>query len=429
MALKQFFYQIGDVLDNSRFSLNKRLSDKEKVTAGALATGLTATAVGSLVASFLLVFPPREEIAKDWASEHGLDYTDICYTPNPETETELGTFNDAARIFRSVGNQIEATGPIGRYVNADLISNDTIFCFGPRHDSGHDIHKQGLGRELYFTADDLADMDVELAAHLFERRGLYPYMDSATDQREKHYITSAALIWKRSTEAMKAVVHADAMHSLLAESGEEGDNIFNHLKWAQLEAQSSRADAAIAFREAYQASPNFYSTRLNEARKAAFFAAYHSADMQADSDVTFLRWYEGEVDEQAVTKTRTVAATCTDAEGKSYSCTETETYTDYEDPPWYVHSEDIHPATITALSDIYNDDEPFLSLDDVQGLINDPRAIQVHNDAARRVYDQAATNARYHAYGHFDGERSEFGRGINVELDTRRYNEYDFGIE
>lgn len=418
MPVNNILYNIGDALDNSRFSRHKRLTDKEKVVAGGMAVGLGVTAIAATVSTFFLVFPDRTEIADNWASDHGLDYTRLCYTPNPDTETELNIRNDAYWPVENTMEYMDATGPIGQGVSDDLVASDTIFCIGPEHDSGQAIYQQSMGRELYFVSENLSDLETELATSLFEQRGLYPTINGSLTQRENRYITSAALIWKRSTEAIKAVSHVDGIFAILSASG--GADIFESAHWQDVAAMPGRSAAAQAFQSAYENSDQHYDARRNEARKAAFFAAVHSAELQEDTDVPFLQWYEGEVDEQPERRSRQVPSMCSNGEGGMRPCMKTEYYTVYVDPPSYVHSEDLHPATLVALSDIFTDAAPFLNLEEAQDLINDPQSLEFHNGRIRMIYHQAQTNARRYAGSHFQG-RSEVGRGIRVDIDAQNY--------
>lgn len=415
MPLRNMFYNIGDVLDKSRFSKHKKLNDKQKVQAGMLAVNLAGAVAAATVISIMMAIPDRTELADDWASDHGLDYTQLCYTPNPETETELHVRNDVRWAITNAMEHMDATGPIGRGVSNDLIANDTIFCIGPTHESGHAIHQASFGRELYFVSEDLIeDIDAELAMNLFERRGLYPTINATVEAREEHYITSAAFIWKRSAEAIKATSHVDGIYSILVSSG-TGGNPFTEEAWLELEERPSRSAAAIAFREAYEATNNssYYATGNNEARRAAFTAAVYSQALQEETDTPFLQWYEGEVDEQPETRMRQVPSTCFNSDMKPYSCLKPEFYTVMVDPASYVHSEDIHPGTLVALSDIFTDESPFLSMEDALDIINNPEALTFHNGRARMVYNQAEINARHYAGGNYQGH-AEIGRGINA---------------
>lgn len=283
-----------------------------------------------------------------------------------------------------------------------------------RHESGDDVHKQGLGRELYFTADDLGEADAKLASYLFESRGLEPYVQDHVKQREKHYITSAAFLWNRSIEAVKAVIHVDATHTMLQAKG--AYQIFEHEQWRDLAERPNRVDAVRAFQDALNEEP--YNKK--EARRSAFMAAYHSAAVQSDTDVPFLQWYAGEVDEQPEARSRLVPSMCLSTNGNMSPCMRTEYYTVYVDPPRYVHSEDIHPATLVALSDIFMDGEPFLSKAEAEALIIDSETPNFHSDKALSIYKQAESNARDYAQGNFSGEKVS-GRGFYADIDMNGY--------
>lgn len=396
----------GELVANV-FRVRKNLSDAQLIHTGGLSIGLAAVGLGIAVNSILLAFPDREEIAENWAKQHDQDYHHLCYTNNPETETSLGISNRATLPTNQMFNRLAYSGPIGRDLAEQLTSNDTIFCFGPRHQNGADFYRPAPSRNIYFTAEDIRDMDAALALHLFERRGLYPYIDAAVEFKERRFITSAALIWKRSNEATKTVTLADAAYEMLRYNGRE---VFSNTLWQDLENVPKNNAAFSAYRETIQNGGD-----KNDARQAAFYSAYNSAALQQDTDLSFMRWYESQVDEQAETRTRSVPSVCPSGDGTMRACTKTETYTVYVDPPSFVHSENLHPNNLVALSDIFMDGEPFLSVEDAQNLINNTASLHFHDEAMRRVYDQAVRNASRYCRNHYQGE-SEIGRGFNIVI-------------
>lgn len=412
MTIRSFLHGTGDLVA-SVLQVRKRLTDAQKVQVGGLSLSLGGVGLAMGVNAIMMAFPDRVEMAEKWAKANGEDYTNLCYTDNPQTETGLSTPNRAMRQVQSTFNMLSSSGPIGRDLTKALTQADTIFCFGPRHKSGADFHRPAPARDIYFTANDIADMDIELASHLFQRRGLGAYVNDRVDIKQNRFITPSALIWKRSVTAIKPVILADATYHMLEEAGV---NVFNQPSWLKLESVDTSKDAALAYKDAI-----LNGAGVDAARKTAFYQAYASANVQQGSDRDFVQWYAGQVDEQAVIRTRSVPSTCSDGKGGTYSCMATQTYTDYEDPPYYVHSEDLHPATLAALSDIFMDGAPFLSLDEAQAVIDDPASLFFHDDATRRSYANATKNAKNHASGHYQGE-STSGRGLNVDISDLELN-------
>lgn len=411
MTIRTFLHGTGDLVA-SVLQVRKRLSDAQKVQVGGLSLSLGGVGLALGINAVMLVFPDRVEMAEKWAKANGEDYTNLCYTDNPQTETGLSIPNRAMRPAQSMFNMLASSGPVGRDLAETLTQADTIFCFGPRHKSGADFHRPAPARDIYFTANDIADMDIALASYLFQRRGLGAYVNDRVDVKQNRFITPSALVWKRSITAIKPVILADATYHMLEEAGVPP---FTQQAWLKLEDSDSSKDAALAYKDAIR-----NGSGVDAARKAAFYQAYASANVQQGSDRDFIQWYAGQVDEQAVTRTRTVSSTCSDGKGGSYSCTTTETYTDYEDPPYYVHSEDLHPATLAALSDIFMDGAPFLTLDEAQTILDDPASLIFHDDATRRAYATATRNAKNHASGHYQG-KSTSGRGLKVDISALEF--------
>lgn len=125
MSLENIVCKPSEILEATGL-VKGGMSRKQKLIVGG--TMWTAGATALATAAFLTFFPDRTDLADEWASEHGLDYTNLCYTPNPETETKLNTYNDRYNVAVSTFRQLEQSGPIGRGLNQTFIEGDTIFA-------------------------------------------------------------------------------------------------------------------------------------------------------------------------------------------------------------------------------------------------------------------------------------------------------------
>ena len=349
---------------------------------------LAAGAVGLAGAAAWMLWPDRHETLAEWNS----DYMNYCHSEYAESD-----FSDYSRVrnrVRDTLSDLSRVSPAGARLANELEQNDYVFCYGERYNEEVDdiYYNRWIG--TYFVEWDVTDRNV--AEYLFNSE----IRDFAGDVmwRENEYITEHAVLWNRARVAALQTAMLDATYAIYSNPGYGEPGPFEGETWQRFEQNVQTRNAAIAFREHMQSEE--YAD-IREARLAAFKSVLQDSDAIYEEDYHFLSWYKNEVDED----TYPVTYPC----GES-TCTRLQT--DY--PASWIHSEEIHPDTLVALSYAFFPEDGFIDIEDSYDILNDAANWRPTSTRTQFMFNAAVRNAEWHCRGHYTEGDMSLGTGMDL---------------
>ncbi len=362
----------------SRYSNNRgfQLDFTDRKTQGIAAAAFVAvSAAGYFGISYLT---DREGRLADWNPE----YEQLC--SDPSRQTDLNDSRSRRRVNQIFG-MLNDVSFIGGRAEERALKDEQIFCFGNRYDENTEIKSDGW-INAYLIDQDMDDS--RIAQYLYNSE-LNSFHKDASDRTAK-YITPHALLWSRARVAMRQVALLDAVYSI---NGAD-EEALRTSAWLRLQENTDFSAAAEAFKGVMIADKYDFNT----ARLAAFEASLASADAMNESDLSFLQWYMGKVDEDTI----------------DVSCGENCTIPVPDPPPSWVHSIELAPETLKMMSEIYFG-KSFISQDDAERIIETKENTIPRNARAQMMYNTSLRRAASYCRGHYTGPGdTEIGVGLSA---------------
>lgn len=377
---------------NRRGSQSKFVQAFNSVSLKAKLT-IAAGAIGVVGAATWALWPDRHEKLAEWNS----DYMNYCHSEYGESD--FSGYNSVRSRVRDSLSRLSNTGAAGQRLTDELEQNDYVFCYGDKYgeETGDIYYNRWIA--TYFVEWDVTDRAV--TEYLFNSE-IYDYVSDVM-WRENEYITEHAVLWGRAKTASLQAALVDATYYIYSEPSYDQPGPFEMETWRKLESNPQTKAAAIAYRS-YIESNEYPKTR--EARLMAFKAALQDHDAIYENEYNFLHWYKNEVDEQS----RDEAYSC-GTDGKD-TCWRTV----YEDPSFWVHSEEIHPETLVALSYAFFPDDGFIDIEDAYDILNDSANWRPTSARTQKMFNAAVRNASRYCRGHYREGDMELGTGMNMDL-------------
>ena len=349
---------------------------------------LAAGAIGIAGAAAWMLWPDRHETLAEWNP----DYMNYCHSEF--AESDFAGYNSVRNRARDTLSRLSEVSPAGARLANELTSSDYVMCYGDKYNEevGDIYYNRWIG--THFIEWDVTDRNV--TDYLFNSE----IRDFAGDVmwRENEYITEHAVLWNRSRTAMLQTALLDATYYIYSNPDYGQPEPFETETWQRLENNEKTRAAALAFRT-HMESEEYASVR--DARLAAYKAVLQDPDAIYEEDYHFLNWYKDEVDED----TYPVTYPC----GES-TCTRLQT--DY--PASWIHSEEINPDTLVALSYAFFPEDGFIDIEDSYDILNDAANRHPTSTRTQFLFNAAVRNASWHCRGHYSEGDMSLGTGMDL---------------
>lgn len=391
-----------------KWTFNSFARRHPKMSAGIAGALVIAGGVGAWQ-----LIPTRHERLMEWRS----DYMDHCFTRN-EQEKQLKSREVAARLY-GADDALEKMPPFGWEASMDFNAdiNHQVYCFGDTEEGKPPVQHWTIGG-INIIDNDYPDAKLVDSYLLRELDGYWnntvDYMDGFWGTNMPRYVAESAIMLRRFQMGVYVAEHVDMMYHLQRQFN---DNVFASPYWSDLKRDGYYGSIVQAY-EVSWAQFDGVADAVTDPRvmKAAMLALMRDPAKTNGDDARFLDNYADYMRDE------------------DYVCEGTGEYDEdgdeieecdwvYSSPSWYIHSVHLDPQTVVDLSALVrNGENPFLTYDDVQSIMNDGRYRQLGANA-QWSWNGAKRLINEWCYWHDKGEIGANNLTIDYDASARYYAE------